>query len=37
VTVARHLGFGRFTQVLQLDLACDIHVSPSDLAGALTD
>ena len=37
VTVARHLGFGRFTQVLQLDLACDIHVSPSDLAGAPTD
>jgi alkylhydroperoxidase family enzyme len=33
VIVARHLGFGRFTQVLQLDLACDFDVSPSSLAG----
>jgi alkylhydroperoxidase family enzyme len=24
VTVARHLGFGRLTQVLQVDLACPI-------------
>jgi alkylhydroperoxidase family enzyme len=35
VTVARHLGFGRFTQVLQLDFACELHVSPSDLEGAV--
>jgi alkylhydroperoxidase family enzyme len=36
VIVARHLGFGRFTQVLQLDFACDLHISPSDLAGAVS-
>lgn len=33
VITARHLGFGRFTQVLQLDFACDLHVTPSSLSG----
>lgn len=37
VIVARHLGFGRFTQVLQLDIACDLHVSPSSLSSGIRD
>ncbi|MGE4238844.1 carboxymuconolactone decarboxylase family protein [Ramlibacter sp.] len=37
VLAARHLGFGRLTQVLQLDFACAVHVSPSSLAGPARD